>query len=359
MPMKKYIFAIVAIFSIIGVNAQQTKLLTAEKHNEYGLVYTLPITAFQIEVTATKETQLAGPFYEYSKKFAGTADVVKEDNVIWTIDKISVKPYGVPNEESRYLMQLKAGSTTFIGVADDGMLLSINTEPKISSNSQTTSESSNEETSVNGKEYLQYVNEDFISAQSSYKKAQILAEELMEIRDAKISLTRGTAETMPTDGRQLEIMLESLDRQETALMQAFTGSKRQEKIVRTYNYIPQDEGRFILFRFSDFAGFVDPNDYSGDPVYLNVNLIEEAQLPVDSKGEEKKMPKDAVAYCVPGSAEIALTFLGNTLYSHNFEMSQFGLIYGLNPSIFTDKKEPSFAIFDPTTGALKELGVIK
>lgn len=41
----------------------------------------------------------------------------------------------------------------------------------------------------------------------------MLAESLMEIREAKVSLTRGTAETMPTDGRQLELMLESLRHQ--------------------------------------------------------------------------------------------------------------------------------------------------
>ena len=40
--------------------AQQTKLLTAEKHNEYGLVYTLPVTALDIEVTAVREVKKAG-----------------------------------------------------------------------------------------------------------------------------------------------------------------------------------------------------------------------------------------------------------------------------------------------------------
>ena len=34
----------------LAANAQQTKLLTADKHNEYGLVYSLPTTALDIEV---------------------------------------------------------------------------------------------------------------------------------------------------------------------------------------------------------------------------------------------------------------------------------------------------------------------
>ena len=43
------------VASAMPVAAQQTKLLTAEKHNEYGLVYTLPVTALDVEVTAVKE----------------------------------------------------------------------------------------------------------------------------------------------------------------------------------------------------------------------------------------------------------------------------------------------------------------
>ena len=46
--------------------AQQTKLLTAEKHNEYGLVYTLPVTALDIEVTAVREVMKAGLYYQYA-----------------------------------------------------------------------------------------------------------------------------------------------------------------------------------------------------------------------------------------------------------------------------------------------------
>ena len=33
-----------------------------------------------------------------------------------------------------------------------------------------------------------------------------------------------------------------------------------------------------------------------------------------------------------------------------------GMTFGLDPALFTDKKEPSFAVFDPVTGALLEIG---
>lgn len=339
--------------------AQQTKILTADKHNEYGLVYTLPVTALEIEVTATREVQKAGPYYQYAKKYVGTDKVVKDDAEIWTIESVKVRPYGVPNPEARYLMQLKNGATTFIGVAEDGMLLSVNCNPEEPKETEPSKLKDMEGIKLSDKEYLQYVDEDFIASQSKAKQAQMLAESLMEIRDAKISLTRGTADNMPTDGKQLELMLNSLRHQEAAITAAFTGNITKETVAKVFTYVPEEEGRNILFRMSDFAGFVAADDYSGDPVYLTVKVTNEAVLPVDLKGETKKFPKDGVAYSVPGTADITLSYKGKNLFNKEYEMSQFGVVFGLNPALFSDKKDPSYAVFDPATGALKEIGSVK
>ena len=345
--------------SCLGMTAQQTKLLTAEKHNEYGLVYTLPNTALMIEVTATREIRKAGPYYQYAKKFVGTDQVIKDDAEVWTIENVRVQPYGVPDTESRYLMQLKPGATTFIGVDADGMLLSINTEPQAAPEFKVAEPGEPEGEKLSDREYLQYVDEDFIASQSKAKQAQMLAESLMEIREAKISLTRGTADQMPTDGKQLELMLNSLRHQEAAVTAAFLGNTVKETVVKTFTFQPEEDGRSVLFRMSDFDGFVGADDYSGEPVYISVEVTSEGKIPVDAKGEEKKLPKDAVVYNVPGSARISLTCKGKNLFSREFDMAQFGVVFGLNPTLFTDKKAPSYAIFDPATGGLREIGTAK
>ena len=263
----------------------------------------------------------------------------------------------MPDPEHRYLMQVKAGSPTFIGVAEDGMLLSINTEP-VMNEPEPINIIETEGVASTGKEYLEYVNEDFISAPSSYKKAQLLSEEIMEIRDAKIALTRGTAETMPTDGRQLELMLASLETQEKALMSAFTGSSWKERVVRSFNFVPKKEGKYILCDLSQKDGIVGAKS-GGEPIYVDISVIEKPRLPQDAKGEDKKIPKDAVIYNIPGTSSLTVTLGNNKLFQEVFPMSQFGMVFGLNPGIFTDKKEPSFAIFDQTTGGIKELGTLK
>ena len=347
-----------------GVFAQQTKILTADKHNEYGLIYTLPITTLEIEVTAERTVNQAGPYYQYAKKFLGTDKVIKQDSEYWVIKDVRVTSYGVPDNDNRYLMQLKSGSLTYLCVDSNGMLMAINKEAGPAASSQSSTAKRRDEKTGTKKadsnlslnDYLQYVSEDFIASQSSAKQAQMLAESLMEIRDAKISLTRGTAETMPADGKQLEIMLNSLSQQESSLMAAFTGISRTEEVTRKFTYTPELEGKTVLFRMSDFAGFVEADDYSGDPVYISVKITNEGKLPVDAKGEEKKLPKDAVIYNVPGTALISLSTLGRNLYEKEMEFSQMGVKFGLAPTLFTVKKTRSYAVFNPATGGLIEIG---
>ena len=343
----------------LPASAQQTKILTADKHNEYGLVYSLPLTALEVNIRA-RHTQLkAGPYAQYARKYLGTDKVVTADADRWEILEVEVRPYGTLDTETKYLMQLKPGALTYIGVAEDGMLLSINAKPRPEAPEPNLRPAPRtEQTPFSGKEYLKYVNEDFTSALSSAKQAQMLAESLMEIRDSYLSLTRGTADNMPTDGRQLELMLNSLHDQESALTAAFTGTEWSETITRRYTYIPEDNGIEMLLRFSDFAGFCEADDLAGAPVNLSVKITAEGELPADGDGNVKQLPKDAVRYCIPGNALITIDHEGKTLYSRELEFSQFGVEFGLIPSLFTDRKEPSYAIFSPVTGGLTEIGTM-
>lgn len=357
--MYKYILAtILSISAGLPLSAQQTKILTAEKHNEYGLVYSLPATAVRVRVTAVKESRFAGPYYQYAKKYIGTDKVIKEDAEIWEITDVDISTYGVTDDSEQYLMQLKPGSVTYIGVDNNGMLISINAEPTSGEKPlpvQTPEKS--ELKDIN--EYLQYVDEDFVSSKSIAKQAEMIANSLLEVREAYVSLTRGTAENMPTDGHQLELMLSSLNKQENALTRAFSGYMATETVTREYTFIPVEEGREILFRMSDFAGFVGKDDYAGEPVYINTKILKEGVLPTDANGVEKKLPKDAVIYGIPGEARITISHKGDILGSSDKPFAQFGTTFGLAPSLFTDKKEPSFARFSSATGALLEIGTIQ
>ncbi|MDE7402449.1 MAG: DUF4831 family protein [Muribaculaceae bacterium] len=350
--------AICATSAVLPALAQQTRVLTADKHNEYGVVYNLPVTAIEFQITARRTSTIAGPYYQYAKKFLGTTKAPSQDSEKWEIVSVKAYPYGVADTESRYLMQVKPGAVTSITVAEDGMLLAINSDAEAPS-VPAAADDSEPAIEVHPRDYLQYVNEDFLASQSTAKQAQMLSESLMEVRDAKLSLTRGTADSMPTDGRQLELMLASLAHQEKALTAAFTGTTETQTVTRTFSFTPKGENeRVTLFRMSDFAGFVEADDLAGAPVNVTVKVLSKGELPVDSKGEEKKLPKDAVIYNIPGAAHIALQCEGKTLWSGDVELAQLGVQFGLNPSLFSDKKQRSKAIFSPVTGGLVEISEV-
>lgn len=357
----KYYLALAALILATPAFSQQTKVLTAEKHNEYGLVYSLPTTALRITVTAQREMKSPGPFRQYAKRYLGTSNVVNEESVKWTIIDVDVTPIGIKGEDAtQYLMQLKAGATTFIGVDANGMLLSINTQPDepepTPAKPSLTGTMLQDGGSVD--DYLQLMDMDFVSAQNSMRQAEMVASSLMDVRDAYLSLTRGTADNMPTDGRQLELMLASLKTQEAALTRAFTGSTTIQEFSSQYIFVPEEDGEEVLFRLSDFSGFVEADDYSGAPVYIKTELVEEASLPLDVNGEPKKFPKDGVVYAIPGTAKISIYTPQAGLYDEQLEIAQFGTTFALTPSLFTDKKAPSFARFSPVTGALLEIGKV-
>lgn len=362
----RFHIALAALLAASGVSAQQTRLLTADKHNEYGIVYNLPLTQLVFDIEAEHTVSVAGPFYRYAGKYVGTADVVKADSESWEVKGVTMSSRGVPGGPERtYLMQLKSGQDVSVCVAGegDGMLLAINKDVSLPSLPPAPSGddailSAQSEAREAAKAYLQYVDEDFLVSQSSAMRARMLSETLMEVRESKLSLSRGTAETMPADGRQLELMLNSLGAQEKALSEAFTGVTVRRSATHRYTFTPDtaalnaDGTRTVLGRLSDFAGFTDTDDLTGEPIYLNIRYVHIPEIPVDEKGEPKRLPKDAVVYTLPSTAEITLTWMGRTIYSGTVDLAQQGAVFGLDPKLFTDRKAPSEAEFDASTGAL-------
>lgn len=347
------------------LSAQQTRMLTADKHNEYGIVYTLPLTQLVFDIEAENTVSKAGPFYRYAGKYVGTTDVVKADSESWNIKSVTMTTRGIDGGADRtYLMQLKSGSDVSVCVAgaSDGMLLAVNKQVQLPDALPTpfvsSGASAQAEAAEAAKAYLQYVDEDFLVSQSSAMRARMLSETLMTVRESKLSLSRGTAETMPTDGRQLELMLNSLTAQEKAITEAFTGVTARSTSARRYIFTPDtaasaaDGSRMVLGRLSDFAGFTEADDLTGEPIYITVRYLSLPEMPLDDKGEPKRMPKDAVVYTLPSTAEITLTWMGKTIYTTTVSLAQQGAVFGLDPKLFTDRKAPYEAEFDASTGAL-------
>ncbi len=352
MKRKLFIPLVCCALPLLSV-AQDMVKLVPDKFNEYALNYYLPYTVADIEFVATKTVCKAGPYYKYAKKYLGVTDIVTEDSETWAIERVCMVPRGIADTENRYQLTFKSGQTPYIYVNPDGLIYSINAEPEIADLS-CPPVAPDEPDSI---DVSKVFSEELLMSGSIAKMAEVAAKQIYRIRESRLDLLTGDVDKMPADGDSFKLIIAQLDAQEAALTALFLGTKSVERVVKRIEYCPEDDVESeILFRFSDFLGFVDADDLSGAPVSISVTVTEKGEYPVDNKGNIVELPKKALAYTIPGKAVIAISYDGRTYVEEELPIAQLGVVYGLDSSWFVDKKAPANAVFDATTGALLRLG---
>ena len=144
-------------------------------------------------------------------------------------------------------------------------------------------------------------------------------------------------------------------------MAMFVGTVKTWTDVTTVTVHPKSEdtgARRVVARISPVKGLVDADDLTGNPIYLTFTITERPELPRNAKGEIVEFPKDGFAYCLPAKVTVKVSDMNGTLATLDTQMAQFGVVNGLKPNTFTDKKAPAYAVFNPATGAIVELGTV-
>lgn len=362
--MMKKLFSILLPVAMCVVPAfgQMSSKLTASKANEYGLMYTLPLTAFEVTIAVEKTVNTPGDFYQYAKKYLNTEPILKP-SVSWRITEAVVNPVAVADENERYLANFKGGIGTFMMLSDSNFPLSINDEGYEAEVSlDELPEAVPAELTVLQKPIAQQaVTPEMIQSKSSAKRAELAAEKIYELRTNRNEIISGQADAMPSDGAAMKLALDQLAGQEEALTAMFLGTVQKSVEVRTYTvYLPDDgdESRMVVARLSALDGLVDASDLSGDPIYVEITPVSRGELPVNEKGVAKSFPKGGVAYRIPGSARVSISYDDRTLADKEFDVAQYGVVFGLDPALFTNKREPAYLHFNPLTGAVRELGTL-
>lgn len=355
------IFAAAAVIVSVPVMwAQTTQKLTANKSNEYGLIYQLPNTVLDITVEAERVVKKPGEFYKYSRKYLPAETPVAEPSEQWMLKSITVVPRGQADASQQYLMQFKPGTTPFLMVDESGLPLAINTDKVPQSVDVTLPQPvAAPPTPLETPAARQAITEEMLQSNSSAKKAELAAAQIYALRQSRNDIITGQADQMPPDGKAMQLALDNMAAQEAALTAMFIGTEQHSTDVATFTYTIEDAAvNDVVARLSSFKGIVDPDDLSGAPIYINVDITERGKLPVNEKGEEKKYPKGGVAYRIPGTANITLSYQGENVYEKSMPVAQFGVVFGLDPAMFTDKKAPAYLIMDPLTGGIRELGTL-
>lgn len=356
--MKKTIIITAALLTagLSPAYAQSTKQLSATKANEYGVVYTLPETVLDITIETETTERQPGEFYKYAKKYLNIDNPIAATSISTRVKSVTVGEHGEADESRRYNMQLKGGFSPYVIVNDENVPLSINTQelykpakPELPVAQKALP------TPLQTEAARQVVSEEMLRSRSVAKRAELAAAQIYALRQSRTDLITGQSENMPPDGKAMQIIMDNIEAQEAALVAMFAGTTKVWTDVRTVSYTPDgDVSDVVIARVSATDGIVEADDLSGAPVTLSVKVTERGKMPENEKGEIIPFPKNGVAYCIPGKAEVTVEYEGKVFYSERLPFAQFGVDYGMDPSSFTNKKTPVGIKFNPVTGALVE-----
>lgn len=356
--MKILIPLLLAATAFVPAQAQTTTRLSATKANSYALVYSLPTTRLRITLEAEITTRRPGEFHKYAKKYLNINSPIAREEHSASLRSVVVTTEGVADPDQRYAVQFKAGTEPFMLLSPQGVPLSVNTSKTLDTVAPALPESRDAEpTPLQTPAARQVVSEEMMQSQSTAKRAELAASALFVIRQTRADLISGQADQMPPDGKSLQLMLDNLEAQEKALMAMFVGTTSTRTQVETYTVDPDgDISNLILARISAVDGIVSASDLSGAPVYLNLSVTQRGEMPLNEKGIRLEFPKNGFAYCIPGTADVTVSYDDRTYFSRSEQFAQFGVVYGLAPNSLTDKKAPIYIILDPATGAIREQG---
>ncbi len=323
----------------------------ADKENE-GLTYYLPKTAVNVSLLVEKTTYTPGQMAAYAELYFKTPAKAVAD-VDYRIVGIRFSTEGVPDSTKRHTILLDKKHSIFdIDCEKNGVLRAINTKG-VTKKTPTAFVPARKPAPLNPNDYM---SQDILSAGNLPKMAQMVAQEIYDIRDSRNQLSRGEADFMPNDGEQLRMMLAQLRTQETALMQMFTGVTVKDTTECVFQFVPDPTvQKRTLFRFSKKFGCVADDDLSGEPYYVYVD-DEHIYPDFPDEAEAAKKQKDDLVLGVnlPGKIRVRLSVGSQTQASFETYAAQYGREEMLSGSLF-GKKMTARLVLDTVTGAVVSL----
>lgn len=325
-----------------------------------GVVYYLPKTVINVNVTVEKTTYTPGELCQYAERYLRISNISDKEDVQYAIKEVTITPSAIANTEKPYHIRFATNSVApFVQLDESGILLAINTEQAIPA--------TDEQAPATDAKVLtprSFMTEEMLITGSKAKMAELVAKEIYSIRESKSLLLRGQNDNMPKDGEALRIILDGINEQEQALMQLFVGTTVSELTTLTFQVIPESNIEHLLLgRFSRKLGVLHKDDLGGAPLYIDIKGKQVAVATPDTMVTASKKNKltskskaklDGLVYNLPGKATVKVYNNTTTLAETTMPLAQFGTSETLATALFTKKNDIKITL-DPHTGALLKI----
>ena len=356
MRVKSYILALLLIISSCAT-AQKTVRVNAIKANDYGVVYSLPVTSFEVTLTIKKSTYQRGDFYTFAQRYLAIDNPVIENSVVYSLEDINVVNRGIPDKNNSYMVAFRAKSVEpFVFLKEDGLIVSINAEQELEVIPELIIPAG-VSPSENPRRYL---SQETLMAGSTAKQAELVARQIFDLRRSRNDILAGEAESMPPDGNAYNVVMSEIDRQEKALTELFAGSLETEYFTKTVVVVPEQNNidRQVIARFSEKLGVVDVDNLAGEPIYLSLkNKTPKVEMQLSPKELQRLETKlsEGIVYNIPAKADLAIEFKNRVVKNMEVDVVQFGTKDVLAKRMFDNNKQPVKVYFYPELGAIKQL----
>ena len=356
MRVKSYILTLMLIISSCAT-AQKTVRVNAIKANDYGVVYSLPVTSFEVTLTVKKSTYQRGDFYTFAQRYLAIDNPVIENSVVYTLEDINVVNKGIPDKNNSFMVAFRPKSVEpYVLVREDGLIVSINAEQEVEENAVVVLPAG-VSPSDNPRRYL---SQETLMAGSTAKQAELVARQIFDLRRSRSDILSGEAESMPPDGNAYNVVMGEIDRQEKALTELFAGSLETEYFTKTVVVVPEQNNidRQVIARFSEKLGVVDVDNLAGEPIYLSLtNKTPKVNMQLSPKDLQRLESKlsEGIVYNIPAKADLAIEFKNRVAKNIEVDVVQFGTKDVLVRKMFDNNKQPVKVYFYPELGAVKQV----
>ncbi|MBQ5694399.1 MAG: DUF4831 family protein [Bacteroidaceae bacterium] len=322
-----------------------------------GVNYFLPRTAFRIVITTERTVVTPGKYHEYAYKFLRIVDTPIQASTTWCVKDIKIIPFSVPDNKKAYSIKLKGNTIApMVSMTKDGILLGINAKVEETFLPETPRPRVLTK-AVTYDDVQKYMNRDMLQAGSDAKMAELVAQEIYDIRESRDALLRGEADNTPKDGQQLKLMLDGLEEQIKTLTSLFVGTKEVSEVTYVKDIVPNaTTEKFVAFRFSKWSGMVDSDDMSGAPYYISIEKMGDLPEPSEDVkiAAQKGKMLTAVRYNVPARTKTKVYNAEKTFVEFEYPIAQFGYEEILSNVLF-DKKATTSVTFFQHTGGIKNI----
>ncbi len=352
------------------------------REGELAVVYYTPQTQIVIDIDYESVILHRGIYADFAKKYLGTAEVVKDDDMWYRITNISTHTQTVADHSRMH----KVDSNLPLTLTADGILEAYNGvesgksrvesrksrvesgksrvesrksrveshEPRVESQEPRVesrkSRVESQEPRVESK--VLPLLEEHIVGKTLAEQAQGAAKLIYRIRENRLYLISGEVDKMPADGRAMELAINKLDEMEQQLVELFVGRIEVEKHRKTIVYTPVATEKTDLAYFSEQHGFT--NAANGDPIVMNLNA--RRQIKGNPNSDKKKAPiPSQISYNLPGTANYKVSYLNELSDEADIQVAQFGVDVPLAQDLFEGKQQPHI-YFNTQTGNIESIG---